>query len=647
MTTAALPDNIQIAPVNPFADQPWYITFSMPILVGFCGLITALAFAFLPWINFEGKTISRMIDLGLLVDERVRVNLLFLILLPIAAILCFVVALRMVRSIRNGYFINAGVRTVAWVMFAALLYFFLFTGQYYKSLLDGLEQIGLGYWICFLAMFLLFFRVNTLRFFGILPDRYMPQTLVKEKETKTDEVMAILRDEGTFKRGMARRKAQSNVWAGLFLGANVFALIALVVLFLNIVNQSFGYVVYTYEIKPTELTKDFGGKPINQLSQAEVLTILEKNVEFSRLRVLVRDNLIGRNIDRTRLTSEPMKTLIAGKKYSTEVGEKKFAELNQQDAVKLLTDNLSQAQLVRVLERDVTQATAAKSWTLSESLLQKAEIDKTVASDYPNAVVEWRAWLNLDFLTSELTAEPATTGLRMSLIGSAWIIILTILIALPLGVGAAIYLEEYAQKNRLNSIIETNIRNLSGVPSIIYGMLGLAVFARTFEFFTSGQFLGITDSSGRSVISAAFTMALLILPVVVINSQEAIRAVPPSIREASFGVGATKWQTIYRQVLPAAVPGILTGLILSISRAIGETAPLLVVGGLTFMTIDPNGPFSKFSVVPIQIFSWTGDANQSFRNVAAAAIIILLVLLLSLNTIAILIRQRFSKTLRG
>jgi phosphate transport system permease protein len=260
--------------------------------------------------------------------------------------------------------------------------------------------------------------------------------------------------------------------------------------------------------------------------------------------------------------------------------------------------------------------------------------------------LRFHSWLSLEFVTSELTASPATTGLRTSLIGSLWVIILTILIALPLGVGAAVYLEEYAEKNLLNAVIETNIRNLAGVPSIIYGMLGLAIFVRALEQFTSGAFIGITDSNGRTVISAAFTMALLILPVVIINAQEAIRAVPSSIREASYGVGATKWQTTWRQVLPAAFPGILTGLILSVSRAVGETAPLLVVGGLTFTLIDPNGPFSKFSVVPIQVYSWTADPAIGFRNVAAAAIIVLLAVLLALNTTAIVLRQRLRKNLR-
>jgi phosphate transport system permease protein len=210
-------------------------------------------------------------------------------------------------------------------------------------------------------------------------------------------------------------------------------------------------------------------------------------------------------------------------------------------------------------------------------------------------------------------------------------------------VGAAIYLEEYAKPNRINRLIETNIRNLAGVPSIIYGMLGLAVFVRVLGDITSGAAFGVTESNGRTVLSAGLTMALLILPVLIINAQEAIRAVPRSIREASYGVGATQWQTIWHQVLPAALPGILTGVILSMSRAIGETAPLIVVGASTFIGIDPNGPFSKFTVVPIQIYQWTSRPELEFKNTAAAAIIVLLVLLLLLNGTAIFLRQRFSR----
>jgi phosphate transport system permease protein len=200
----------------------------------------------------------------------------------------------------------------------------------------------------------------------------------------------------------------------------------------------------------------------------------------------------------------------------------------------------------------------------------------------------------------------------------------------------------------MNAIIQTNINNLAGVPSIIYGLLGLAVFVRALEPITSGAAFGVSDPStanGRTIISAGLTLALLILPIIIINAQEAIRAVPQSLRQAGMGLGATKWQTIRDHVLPNAIPGILTGNILAMSRAIGETAPLVVVGVSTFITTDPSGPFSKFTTLPAQIYQWTSRPQDEFRFIAAAAIIVLLILLLSLNAAAVLLRNRYSRKL--
>jgi phosphate transport system permease protein len=215
-------------------------------------------------------------------------------------------------------------------------------------------------------------------------------------------------------------------------------------------------------------------------------------------------------------------------------------------------------------------------------------------------------------------------------------------------VGAAIYLEEYAADNWLSRIIQTNINNLAGVPSIIYGIVGLAIFVRTLEPLTSGETFGLVDATtanGRTVLSAGLTLGLLVLPIIIINAQEAIRAVPRSLRNASFGVGATKWQTVWSHVLPNAIPGILTGTILAVSRAIGETAPLVVVGASTAISFDPNSPFSKFTTLPIQIYQWTSRPQDEFRSIAAAAILVLLILLLSLNASAVLLRNRFSRRL--
>jgi phosphate transport system permease protein len=214
-------------------------------------------------------------------------------------------------------------------------------------------------------------------------------------------------------------------------------------------------------------------------------------------------------------------------------------------------------------------------------------------------------------------------------------------------VGAAIYLEEYGGSSRAAQIIETNINNLAGVPSIIYGMLGLAVFVRAFEALTSGRIFGVVDpttANGRTVLSAGLTLGLLILPLIIINAREAIRAVPNSLREAGYGLGATKWQTIRAHVLPNAIPGIMTGVILAVSRALGETAPLVVIGASTFIVIDPNSPFSKFTTLPIQIYQWTSRPQPEFQHLAAAAIVVLLVLLLAMNATAILLRNKYRRS---
>ncbi|MDT8435854.1 MAG: phosphate ABC transporter permease PstA [Gemmatimonadota bacterium] len=239
-------------------------------------------------------------------------------------------------------------------------------------------------------------------------------------------------------------------------------------------------------------------------------------------------------------------------------------------------------------------------------------------------------WLSLDFLTRYPSRIPARAGIRSAILGSLWMMGLTAAASFPVGVGAAIYLEEYAPRNWLTRILQTNIANLAGVPSIVYGILGLTIFVR---------FLAL----GRSVLAGALTLALLILPVIIISAQEAIRAVPPSLREASYGVGATKWQTIRHHVLPVALPGILTGTILSLSRAIGETAPLIMIGALTFIAFPPTSPMDPFTVLPIQIFNWTAKPQADFHDLAAAAILVLLVVLLTMNAAAIFLRNRYQK----
>jgi phosphate transport system permease protein len=239
-------------------------------------------------------------------------------------------------------------------------------------------------------------------------------------------------------------------------------------------------------------------------------------------------------------------------------------------------------------------------------------------------------WLSWEFLTSFPSRFPEKAGIKSALWGSIWLMIITAVVSLPLGVGTAIYLEEYAKKTWLTKIIEINISNLAGVPSVVYGLLGLALFVRGLAL-------------ERSLISGALTISLLILPIIIISSREAIKAVPSSIREASLALGATRWQTVKYHVLPAALPGILTGNILALSRAIGEAAPLIMIGALTFIAFTPESIFDPFTALPIQIFNWASRPKAEFQFLAAAGILVLLALLLAMNAAAILIRNKYQR----
>jgi phosphate transport system permease protein len=240
--------------------------------------------------------------------------------------------------------------------------------------------------------------------------------------------------------------------------------------------------------------------------------------------------------------------------------------------------------------------------------------------------------LSVDFLTSLPSRFAERAGARPALFGTLWVISVCTLFSVPVGMGAAIYLEEFARRGRLATLVEVNIANLASVPSIIYGLLGLAVFVRFFAM-------------GRSVLAGGLTLGLLVLPVIVLSGREALRAVPSSIRDGALALGATKWQTVSRQVLPAALPGFLTGIILSLSRAIGETAPLITMGALTYVTFVPNSLFDRFTVLPIQIFNWTSRPQSAFAETAAAGIVVLLVVLLAMNAVAILIRNKYQRNL--
>jgi phosphate transport system permease protein len=402
-----------------------------------------------------------------------------------------------------------------------------------------------------------------------------------------------------FEANLHKRHLTSRFWRFLFRIATVTGIIFLLLLLFNIINQSFGYVALQYKNDPANYTEN--GIPLEDQESASLVKVIQENVSKGLLRQLER--------------------------------EKPLVERTREDLYKLVVE--------RVLIPEVVD-----TWSLSESLFNKGEIISQISREYPKASLHFKSWLTTHFLTVPQSSDPLKAGVRTAFLGSLWTILITIIVAFPLGVGAAIYLEEFASKNGVNRIIQTNINNLAGVPSIIYGMLGLAIFVRNLVFLTSGAIFGAADSTsanGRTILSAGLTLAILVLPLMIINAQEAIRAVPNSLRQASFGLGATKWQTVWSHVLPYAIPGILTGTILAISRAIGETAPLVVVGAATLITVDPTGPFSKFTTLPIQIYQWTARPQGEFRNLAAAAILVLLFLLLTLNATAIILRNRFRR----
>lgn len=392
------------------------------------------------------------------------------------------------------------------------------------------------------------------------------------------------------------RHDTARIWKSIFFLSIVIALVALVTLLASTINQSFGYVIIENKVAPETLS----AKPLDELTTDELIAILREKLTRNRLRTIERSGLPL--VERTP------------------------------------------EELTAVVIENVVQPRVVKSHNLDRSLFEKKAILAEAAEEAPGGHIEFRSWLNGAFLTQPMAPQPELAGVRTALLGSLLLILITIVFAFPVGVGAAIYLEDYADKrSRINRIIQINIENLAGVPSIVYGILGLAIFVRAIGPVTSGAIFGVTETNGRTILSAGLTMGLLILPIIIINAQEAIRATPNSLREASYGLGATKWQTIWNHVLPFALPGILTGTILAISRAVGETAPLIVIGASTLITRDPTGIFSKFTALPIQIYNWTTRPQEEFRHIAAAAILVLLIMLLSLNAFAILLRNHFRR----
>jgi ABC-type phosphate transport system permease subunit len=567
---------------------------------------------------------------------------------------------------------------------------------------------------------------------------------------------SLLIPEGIHRTNIERRGRRGRRWARAFFISNFIGLTVLVILILHVLNGSYGLALIRNQVEPETLSD----RPLTELSTVELGTILVDNLG-NRVRVVARDRLS--RVDPTEFTTTPVDEVFAGSVYPEEYADGLITAMPLEAFGQILADNLSQGDLIDVVTDEIVKPTVTRSWTFLQSVLDRPAVE-AIAAENPTDELAFRSWISFDFISSSVSSSATTTGLRTAILGSFFIMLVTIPVSLIIGVSAAIYLEEYAGDHWFNRVIEVNIRTLAGIPSVIYGMLGLAVFAQALSVLTGGylfgqnlpdqnelqvtgyireavglpalsaadgtllvesigrsigeteaiglmaaqiqadtiseqeaanlirafyslrrpQFFSLNDFStpsaarideliagaidpddlnpdqlallrermrtygtfninGRTVVSAGLTLALLILPVIIVSSQEAVRAVPDSIREASYGLGATKWQTVYRQVLPVALPSVLTGVILAVSRAVGETAPLLVVGASTFIGIDPNGLFSKFTVVPIQIYQWTSRPEQEFRNVAAAAIIILLLVMLTMNAFAIYARNRLSR----
>jgi phosphate transport system permease protein len=457
------------------------------------------------------------------------------------------------------------------------------------------------------------------------------------------DVIAKRVEEDLFPQGeeantsIHRRRRAGTAWRMVFLGATVLAIIVLSILLIKILNDTVGLVAEESAISESELLATYDGadapQSLSDLSYDELVALYAANVTAGRCRAVEREQRFYAD---SFVCDDPVKFEAACASATPATA----CALPPRDA----------AGLQQLIRADVIQPTVVATWNGIESILNREAILAEAAEKYPDAEVYFKSWLSWEFVTSPQSSYAETAGIRTAILGTLWVVGIAVLFSFPLGVGAAIYLEEYADKrNRLTGFIQTNINNLAGVPSIIYGLLGLAVFVRALEPITSGAFFGAVESgataNGRTVLSAGLTLGLLGLPVIIISAQEAIRAVPNSLRQASYGLGATRWQTVRSHVLPNAIGGILTGVILSMSRIIGETAPLVVVGASTYITADPTGPFSKFTTLPSQIYQWTARPQDTFRDIAAATIVVLLLLLLLLNATAIYLRNRYSRRL--
>ncbi len=461
-------------------------------------------------------------------------------------------------------------------------------------------------------------------------------------DTKERDLQAHFPTDDEYSSLLKKRTRKARGVQTMLLLALVVAVLALATLLYTIINDSFGLVAQVNAAEPEDIVASLGHDPaevsMGDLTYDELVTVFQGGVS----------NNVGRRLEREQRFYENQLVFESQAKWD-EVCARDEAPAG------CTSDPRDKANLLLLVKERIVAPDIVAATTLTSSLMNPQAFEDSVKTafvetpekfgDYTYGQVryQWRAWFSWKFVTSPSSSTPEIAGISTAILGSIWLVIITVAFAIPVGVGAAIYLEEFAKPTRINDFIQTNINNLAGVPSIIYGMLGLAIFVRVFEPVTSGAIFGDYAPNGRTVLSAGLTLGVLTLPVVIISSQEAIRAVPNSLRQAGMGLGATRWQTVRSHVLPMAVPGILTGTILAIARAIGETAPLILVGAAGFITTSPSSPFSQFTALPIQIFQWTALPQFEWQHLAAAASLGLLLLLLTLNAGAVILRNRYSR----
>lgn len=444
---------------------------------------------------------------------------------------------------------------------------------------------------------------------------------------------------------LSKRNRRARLFQFVMLAMLTIAVLALATLLYTIINDSFGLVAIVNARDPRTVVADVGYDPeevhLSDLEKDELVDLLVASISTG----------VGRRMEREQRFYED--------RLIFEPQDSWDALCSSDEATAGCTAGVrDQPNVFALVQERVVVPDVIATYELVPSLLSPDTFREEVRTafetapdrfgdyTYDQVQFEWRAWFNPTFLRTPSSSVPEIAGIRTAILGSAWLVLITVLFAVPVGVGAAIYLVEFARPSRLNDIIQTNINNLAGVPSIVYGMLGLAILVRVLEPVTSGALFTTgpaPSDNGRTVLSAGVTLGLLTLPVVIISAQEALKAVPNSLRQAGLALGATRWQTVRSQVLPVALPGILTGAILAVARAIGETAPLILVGAASFITSDPTGPFSSFTALPIQIFQWTSFPQEEFRNIAAAASLALLLLLLILNAAAVILRNRYAR----